>query len=193
MPCNLTLTILSVDWCESSGLIFNQVPVYQSQKGGPNLFICALVMLPFESRFVEIFCEKRRENAQVTMINRSYLILPRIQHKVALLVLLSIFAVCFWLLNFLQIGDGPSVVVLYLCFNFTIVLVLHVRLNFTTYSCSEFYGQDWLQTYRYETRQLWGLFAEVREKSVLRFWYYWHFLWKCSFKHMPISQTFLYL
>ena len=56
--------LVSCDWCESSGLIFNQVPVYHSQKGGPSLFICALVMLLFESRFVEIFCEKRRENTQ---------------------------------------------------------------------------------------------------------------------------------
>ena len=149
--------------------------MYHSQKGGPNLFICALVMLLFESRFVEIFCKKRREKCTVTMINRSYLILLRIQHKVSLLVLRSVFAVCFWLLNFLQlklwaritlqIGDGPSAVVLYLCFNFH--NLVHLRLNFTTYSCSEFYGHDWLQTCRYETRELWGLFAEVREKSVL--------------------------
>ena len=29
--------------------------------------------------------------------------------------------------------------------------------------CSEFYGHDWLQTCRYKARELWGLFAEVRE------------------------------
>ena len=62
----------------------------------------------------------------------------------------------------------------------------------TSYLCSEFYGHDWLQTCRYKTKELWGLFAEVREKSVLGFQSYWHFLWKCSFKDMPISQTFFY-
>ena len=33
----------------------------------------------------------------------------------------------------------------------------------------QFYGQDWLQSCSYKTRVLWGLFAEVREKSVLGF------------------------
>ena len=64
----------------------------------------------------------------VTLINRSYLILPRIQHKVVLLILRTVFAVGFWLLNFLllklwariplQIGDSPSAVFLYFCVNF---------------------------------------------------------------------------
>ena len=40
-----------------------------------------------------------------------------------------------------------------------------------SYLCSEFYGLDWLQTCR---RELWGLCAEIREKSVLGFWNYWH-------------------
>ena len=35
-----------------------------------------------------------------TLINRCYLILPRIQHKVVLLVLRTVFAIGFWLLNF---------------------------------------------------------------------------------------------
>ena len=58
----------------------------------------------------------------------SYLILPRIQHKVVLLVLRTVFAVGFWLLNLLQlklwertplqIGDSQSAVALYLCVNF---------------------------------------------------------------------------
>ena len=39
-----------------------------------------------------------------------------------------------------------------------------LRLNLTSILCSEFYGHDWLQTCRYKTRELWGLFAEVREK-----------------------------
>ena len=64
----------------------------------------------------------------VTLINRSYLILPPIQHKVVLLILRTVFAAGFWLLNFLQlkfwarmhlqIGDSSSAVVLYLCVNF---------------------------------------------------------------------------
>ena len=37
----------------------------------------------------------------------------------------------------------------------------------TSYLCSKFYGHDCLQTCRYKTRELGGLFAEVREKSVL--------------------------
>ena len=49
-------------------------------------------------------------------------------------------------------------------------------LNLTGNLCSEFYDHDWLQTCRYKTRVLWRLFAEVREKSVLWFWNYWHFL-----------------
>ena len=63
-----------------------------------------------------------------TLINKSYLILPRIQHKDVLLVLRTVFAVGFWLLSFLQlklwariplqIGDSPSAVFLYLCVNF---------------------------------------------------------------------------
>ena len=51
-------------------------------------------------------------------------------------------------------------------------------LNLTGNLCSEFYDHDWLQTCRYKTRVLWRLFAEVREKSVLWFWNYWHFLQK---------------
>ena len=50
-----------------------------------------------------------------------------------------------------------------------------LALNLTSYLCSEFYGHDWLQTCRYKTRELWGLFAEVREKSVVGFRSYFHF------------------
>ena len=87
------------------------------------------------------FLRKEKGKYTVTLINRSYLIFPRIQHKVVLLVLRSVFAVCFWLLNFLQlklwariplqIGDGSSAVVLYLCFNFhnIIVLLLHFKVT----------------------------------------------------------------
>ena len=51
----------------------------------------------------------------------------------------------------------------------------------TSYLCSKFYGHDWLQTCRYKTRELWGLFAEVREKSVLGLRDYWHFFVKMRF------------
>ena len=34
---------------------------------------------------------------------------------------------------------------------------------------SDFYGHDCLQTCRLKTRELWGLFAEIREKSVVDF------------------------
>ena len=49
--------------------------------------------------FVEIFSEKRRAKTQYLWLNRSSLILPRIQHKVVLLVLRTVFAVGFWLLS----------------------------------------------------------------------------------------------
>ena len=38
-----------------------------------------------------------------------------------------------------------------------------LRLNLTSILDSELYGRDWLQSYWYKTRQLRGLFAEVRE------------------------------
>ena len=47
------------------------------------------------SCFVEIFLRKEKRKYRVTSINRSYLILPRIQHKVVLLVLQIVFAVGF--------------------------------------------------------------------------------------------------
>ena len=37
------------------------------------------------------------------LINRNSFILPRIQHKFVLLVLPTVFAVCFWLLSYLQL------------------------------------------------------------------------------------------
>ena len=36
------------------------------------------------------------------------------------------------------------------------------------------YGHDWLQICRYKTRELLGLFAEVREKSIIGFLNYWN-------------------
>ena len=73
-------------------------------------------------------------------------------------------------------------------------IALHFQVKFDhLFVCSEFYSHDWLQTCRYKTRELWSLFAEVREKSILGFWSYCHFLQKWGFKHIPMSQTFLYL
>ena len=46
------------------------------------------------------------------------------------------------------------------------------RLLLLLYIC----GHDWLQICRYKTRELLGLFAEVREKSIIGFLNYWHFL-----------------
>ena len=46
---------------------------------------------------------KEKGKYTVTLINRSYLILPHIQHKVVLLVLWTVFAVGFWLLSLLQL------------------------------------------------------------------------------------------
>ena len=45
---------------------------------------------------------KRNALCKVSLMNRSSLISPRIQHKVALLQVLTVFAVGSWLLNFLQ-------------------------------------------------------------------------------------------
>ena len=44
---------------------------------------------------LRFFAKKKKEKYTATLINRSYLILPRIQHKVALLVLRTVFAVGF--------------------------------------------------------------------------------------------------
>ena len=44
---------------------------------------------------LRFFAKKEKGKYTVTLINRSYLILPRIQHKVVLLVLRTVFAVGF--------------------------------------------------------------------------------------------------
>ena len=49
------------------------------------------------------FLRKEKGKYTVTLINRSYLILPGIQHKVVLLVFRTVFAVGFWSLNFLPL------------------------------------------------------------------------------------------
>ena len=66
-------------------------------------------------------------------------------------------------------------------------------LNLTSILCSEFYDHDFLQTCRCKTRELWGLFPEVRGKSIAGFRSCLNFSQKCGFRYMPISQTFLYL
>ena len=57
-------------------------------------------------------------------------------------------------------------------------IVQPFRLNLTRYLCSEYNGHDWLQTCRYKIREFWGLFAKIRDKSVVEFPSYWHFLSK---------------
>ena len=71
---------------------------------------------------------KERDKYKVSLINRNSFISLCIQYKVALLVLRTVFAVCFWLFSFLQlkllaripllIGDSPPTVVLYSWLNF---------------------------------------------------------------------------
>ena len=81
-------------------------------------------------------------------------------------------AIKLWARISLQIGDNPSVLFPYLFVNFhkinLLALRFEVKFQLTSILCSEFYGHDWLQTYRYKSRELWDLFAEVREKSVVR-------------------------
>ena len=134
-------------------------------------------------------------------MNGSSLILPRIQHKVFFSCIANcirrwfpitqLLVVNLWARIPWQIGDSPSALFLYFSVNFHNVLALHFKVQFDQHFCSEFYGHDWLQTCRYNPRELWDLFAEVREKSVIEFRSYWLFLLKCGFKHMPISLTFL--
>ena len=85
------------------------------------------------------FLRKEKGKYTAALINRSYLILPRIQHKVVLLVLRTVFAVGFWLLSFLQLklwariplqtGDRSPAVSLYAS-TFTNVLALHFKVKF---------------------------------------------------------------
>ena len=118
--------------------------------------------------FVKIGFDKKRDKYKVSLMNGSSLILPCIQSAQSCsscIVPRTVFAVGFWLLRFLQlklwariplqIGDSPPTVFLYLSVNFhKCVSVAQLRLNLTSYLCSEFYGHDWLQTYRCKTRQL---------------------------------------
>ena len=78
-------------------------------------------------------------------------------HRDQLNWLLSYLQLKLWVRIPLQIGDSPSAVSLYSCVSF------HKCVSVTSYLCSEFCGHDWPQTCRYKTRELWGLFAEVRE------------------------------
>ena len=48
------------------------------------------------------------------------------------------------------------------------MLALHFKVKFDHLFVQRVFGHDGLQT-----RELWGSFAEVREKSVLGFWNYW--------------------
>ena len=132
-------------------------------------------------------------------MNESSLILPLIQHKVVLLVLRTVFALAFWLPSLLHLSFGQEYLCRYemvrrqfcsICVPmFTYVLALHFKVNLTSILYSEFYGQDLLQTCRYETRELWGLFAEVREKSVLEFPRFWHFFFNIC-QYLKLFYTY---
>ena len=54
---------------------------------------------------LRFFLRKEKGKCTVPLINRNYLILPHIQHKVVLLVLLTVLAVCQsdYLISFLQL------------------------------------------------------------------------------------------
>ena len=81
-------------------------------------------------------------------------------------------AVKLWARISLQVGDNSSVLFPHLFVNFhkinLLALRFEVKFQLTSILCSEFYGHDWPQTYRYKSRELWDLFAEVREKSAVR-------------------------
>ena len=126
------------------------------------------------------FLRKEKGKYTVTLINRSYLILSRIQQEVVLLILRTVFAVGFRWLSFLQLKLWERI---YPCryevvrrqlssicvSTFTNVLLLHFKVNKFDQQLVQrvqFYRHDWLPICRYKTREFWGLFAEVREKSV---------------------------
>ena len=151
---------------------------------------------------LEIFFENYKEKGKymITLINRCSLILPRIQHKVVSLVLQTVFAVRVY--DYSVSWNNKALAFEYPCRHGGFSLFVRqisqmcycciLRLNLTSYLCSEFYGHDRLQTCRHKTRELWGSFAEVREKSVLGFRSCWHFLWKIWFKtDANISNVFI--
>ena len=100
------------------------------------------------------FFAKREGKIHSKKLHRSYLSFPRIQHKVNCssciancirnrLRITHFLQLKLWARIPLQIGDSPSVVVLYLCVNFhNCVSVAFLRFNLTSYLCSEFYGHD---------------------------------------------------
>ena len=78
--------------------------------------------------FWDFFFSKREEQIHSNFDKQMFIHLSRIQHKVVLLALGTVFAVGFWLPSFLQLklwariplktGDSPSAVFLYLRVNF---------------------------------------------------------------------------
>ena len=64
-----------------------------------------------------------------------------------------------WVRIPLQIGDRQSVGTLPLFVRQLSTLCYRgiLRLNSTSILCSQLYGLDWLQTYRYKTREPWGV------------------------------------
>ena len=99
---------------------------------------------------------------------------PAFSIKLFLLYCETVLAAGFWLLSFLQLKlwgriplqirhaySGGS----FLLFVRQLSQMCYpciLRLNLTSYLCSDFYGHDWFQTCRYKTRGLWGLFAEEK-------------------------------
>ena len=134
-----------------------------------------------------------RDEYKVSLMNGSCFISPRIQHKIVLLVYRPNCIIGFLITQFLaikllvkiplQIGDIPSALFLYFCVNVheSVSVRIILRLHLTNSLCSELYGHDWFQTCTYKTKELWGLFVEVREKSVVGFRSYLHFFVKARF------------
>ena len=93
-----------------------------------------------------------------------------------------------------QIGDSPSTLFLYLCVNFhKCVSVAFQRWIWPAIcAASSTVTIDFkLADIKLESSKAYLL--KLEKNSILRFLNYWHFLSKCGFKHIPISQTFLYL
>ena len=88
---------------------------------------------------------KERDKCKVSLMNRSSLILPRIQHKVVLLVVLTVFSVSFWLfLRFLYRSA------------FRFMLDLRNRATCWTVKCASFWPDQKMVKffYRYTLRRL---------------------------------------
>ena len=119
---------------------------------------------------VKIGFEKRRTNRKSSLMNGKSLTLPRIQHKVVPLVLRNCISRRFLITQFLAaealgkntLANSGGSFLLFVRQLSQMCYPCILRLNLTSYLCSDFYGHDWFQTCRYKTRELWGLFAEEK-------------------------------